>query len=160
MSTASANRSAPLSLISWEGEFNIGELCRMAYRDGAVHVGFGTDRGTVGAASNWDGPMEIKRLRPAREDSYEFAFRKTGMARCVADWRTRPRHSLVEALSQPMLERAIGVVYRPETEYSSHYFQAVLAEQFDAYVWFEETKAITPLPAKAYVHGFHGTSKR
>jgi hypothetical protein len=87
--------------------------------DGAVHVGFGTDRGTVAAASDWDGPMEIKRVRPAREDSYEFAFRKTGMARCVADWRTRPRHSLVEALSQPMLERAIGVVYRPETEYSS-----------------------------------------
>ena len=48
-----------------------------------------------------------------------------------------------------MLERAIGVVYRPETEYSSHYFQAVLAEQFDAYIWFEETKAITPLPTKA-----------
>lgn len=137
---------AAATAMGWEGEFNIGELCRMAYHDDCVHVGFGTDRGTVAAASGWGRPMEIKHVPPAREDSYEFAFRKTGMARCMGDWRNSPGSPLSEALREPMLERAIGVVYLPETEYASHYFEAVLAEQFDLYIWFEETTAITPLP--------------
>jgi erythromycin esterase-like protein len=132
--------------MGWAGEFNIGELCRSAFGDEAVAIGFGTDRGAVAAASDWDGPMEIETVLPAREDSYEYAFRKTGLARSLTDWRTESKRDLVEALSEPMLERAIGVVYRPETEFLSHYFEAVLAEQFDAYVWFEETKAVTPLP--------------
>ena len=70
--------------------------------------------------------------------------------RSLTDWR-RPgnsigRRELVETLREPRQERAIGVVYRPQTEFLSHYFEAVLAEQFDAYVWFEETRAVTPLP--------------
>ncbi len=98
----------------------------MAYHSEAVHVGFGTDRGTVAAASDWDMPMEIKRVRPAREDSYEFAFRKTGTGRCLADWRPRRNSALADALREPTLERAIGVVYLPETGFASHYFKAVL----------------------------------
>jgi erythromycin esterase-like protein len=63
------------------------------------------------------------------------------------DWRTHPDETLLDVLSEPLLERAIGVIYRPETERQSHYFEAVLAEQFDAWLWFEQTEAVTPLPA-------------
>jgi erythromycin esterase-like protein len=140
--------NAAATSMGWQGEFNIGELCRTAYGPEAALIGFGTDRGTVAAASDWDEPMEIKAVRPARPDSYEYVFRKSGLARCLADWRSPAQRDLAEALSPPMLERAIGVVYRPETELLSHYFEAVLAEQFDAYVWFEETKAVTALPSK------------
>jgi erythromycin esterase-like protein len=130
--------------MGWQGEFNIGELCRTAYRDEAVLVGFGTDRGTVAAASDWDEPMEVKQVRPARPDSHERVFRDTGLGCFLTDWR-RGRRDLQDALSRPRLERAIGVVYRPETELYSHYFEAVMAEQFDAFVWFEKTQAVTPL---------------
>ena len=145
--------------MGWAGEFNVGELCRTAYGDDAVLIGFGTDRGTVAAADDWDGPMKIKTVLPARLDSWEHAFRKAGHARSLTDWRrvdSSPsyspgnsvrRRALVEALREPRQERAIGVVYRPQSEFLSHYFEAVLAEQFDAYVWFEETRAVTPLPA-------------
>ena len=139
--------NAAATAMGWEGEFNIGELCRTAYGDDAVLIGFGTDRGTVAAASDWGAAMEIKSVRPARPDSYEHAFRRAGVARALTDWRRQPNGELAQALRQPMLERAIGVVYRPETEFLSHYFEAILADQFDAYVWFEETTAVTPLPS-------------
>jgi erythromycin esterase-like protein len=131
--------------MGWQGEFNIGQLCRAAYGDQAVLIGFGTDRGTVAAASDWGGAMDVMRVRPAREDSWESCFRRTGLARSLTSWRGGDNPGLREALSQTLLERAIGVVYRPQTELSSHYFQAVLAEQFDAFVWFEETNAVTPI---------------
>jgi erythromycin esterase-like protein len=137
--------NAAATAMGWQGEFNIGELCRTAYRDGAVLIGFGTDRGTVAAASDWDEPMEVKQVRPARPDSHERIFRDTGLACSLTEWRGRRSRELEDALSRPRLERAIGVVYRPETELYSHYFEAVLAEQFDAFVWFEETIAVTPL---------------
>jgi erythromycin esterase-like protein len=138
--------NAAATAMGWQGEFNIGELCRTAYRDDAVLIGFGTDRGTVAAASDWDEPMEIKQVRPSRPDSHERVFRETGISCSLTEIRGGDR-ALREVLSEPRLERAIGVVYRPETERYSHYFEAVLAEQFDAYVWFEETRAVTPLPA-------------
>lgn len=137
--------NASSTAMGWQGEFNIGELCRMAYGDEAVLIGFGTDKGTVAAADDWGGEMRIMDVRAARPDSYEHAFRRTGLARTLTDWRTRGRADLVRQLSQPMLERAIGVVYRPQTERLSHYFEAVMAEQFDAWVWFEETRAVTPI---------------
>jgi erythromycin esterase-like protein len=139
--------NAAATAMGWHGEFNIGELCRTAYGDEAVLIGFGTDRGTVAAADDWDGEMRIKAVTPARPDSYEFAFRKSGLSRSLTEWRRSDRRELVEALRESRLERAIGVVYRPQTEFMSHYFEAVMAEQFDAYVWFEETRAVTPLPA-------------
>ncbi|HYU10967.1 MAG TPA: erythromycin esterase family protein [Stellaceae bacterium] len=147
--------NAAATAMGWQGEFNIGELCRTAYGDEAVLIGFGTDRGTVAAADDWDGPMQVKTVLPARRDSWEYAFRKTGLARSLTDWRgahrsagnSVARRALVEALRAPRQERAIGVVYRPQSEFLSHYFEAVLAEQFDAYIWFEKTRAVTPLPA-------------
>lgn len=138
--------NAAATSMGWEGEFNIGELCRTAYGQDLVAIGFGTDRGTVAAASDWDSPMEIKSVRPARDDSYEFLFRQSGRSRALIDWRDPSRDDLRQYLSAPCLERAIGVVYRPDNELLSHYFHAIMAEQFDAYVWFEETRAITPLP--------------
>jgi erythromycin esterase-like protein len=136
--------NAAATAMGWQGEFNIGELCRTAYRDEAVLIGFGTDRGTVAAASDWDEPMEIKQVRPARPDSHERVFRDTGLSCFLTEWRGH-RRDLQEALARPRLERAIGVIYRPETELYSHYFEAVMAEQFDAFVWFEDTRAVTPL---------------
>ena len=143
--------NAAATAMGWQGEFNIGESCRAAFGDQAVLIGFGTDRGTVAAASDWDGPMEVKKVLPARADSHERVFRQTRIPSSLTDWRTG-KSELRGILSRPRLERAIGVVYRPETELASHYFQAVLADQFDAYVWFEETCAVTPLPA-ARPHG-------
>ena len=137
--------NAAATSMGWEGEFNIGELCRTAYGDGMVAIGFGTDRGTVAAASDWDSAMEIKNVLPARENSYERLFRHAGHARSLTDWRDPLRIELREVLATPFLERAIGVVYRPDTELLSHYFRAVLSEQFDAYVWFETSRAVSPL---------------
>jgi erythromycin esterase-like protein len=137
--------NAAATAMGWEGEFNIGELCRTAWGEEAALIGFATDRGTVAAASNWGDPVEIKTVLPARADSYERLFRQTGLARSLTTWKSANRGGLREALRGPRLERAIGVIYRPETEYLSHYFEAVLPEQFDAFVWFEETKAVTPL---------------
>ncbi len=137
--------NAAATAMGWQGEFNIGELCRMVHGDDAVLIGFGTDTGTVAAASDWGADMRIRTVLPARADSWEHAFRLTGLARSLTDWRARDRRELADLMRQPLLERAIGVVYRPETERTSHYFEAVLAEQFDAWVWFEQTTAVTPL---------------
>ncbi|WP_114946178.1 erythromycin esterase family protein [Microvirga calopogonii] len=142
--------NADATAMGWQGEFNIGELCRKAYHNEAVLVGFGTDRGTVAAADDWDEPMQVNTVRPARPDSHERIFRETGLGSFLTDWRENGQAELTAILSRPRLERAIGVVYRPETELYSHYFEAVLAEQFDAFVWFEETRAVTPL---THAHG-------
>ncbi|WP_259650269.1 erythromycin esterase family protein [Gluconacetobacter diazotrophicus] len=135
--------NAAATAMGWAGQFNIGELCRMAHGDEAVLIGLGTDRGTVAAASEWDGEMEVMTVRPARTDSYEHAFLLAGLPRALFDWRdNRP---LREAVRGPWRERAIGVIYRPDSELGSHYFEATLADQFDAWVWLEKTKAVTPL---------------
>ncbi len=132
--------NAAATSMGWQGEFNIGELCRSAFGNSAALIGFGTDRGKVAAASDWDGPMEVKTVVAARADSYERVFRQTGVERSLTDWRGSHKRELRDVLSEPRLERAIGVIYRPETELSSHYFQAILSDQFDAYVWFEQTQ--------------------
>lgn len=137
--------NAAATAMGWQGEINIGELCRIAYGDGAVAIGFGTDTGTVAAATDWDGMMEIKSIRPARPDSYEQVFSRAGVSPSLTEWRSSGREGLREALRVPLLERAIGVIYRPETELASHYFAAVLSEQFDGWVWFDRTAAVTPL---------------
>ncbi|MGB6389642.1 MAG: protein-L-isoaspartate(D-aspartate) O-methyltransferase [Methyloceanibacter sp.] len=124
------------------GEHNIGQLARQRFGDDAALIGFGTDRGTVAAASDWDGLMEIKRVRPARGDSYEGRSRDTGIAAFMLETGPGQRDEVRDALAEPLLERAIGVIYRPETELLSHYFQAELSRQFDAWIWFEETEAV------------------
>jgi erythromycin esterase-like protein len=145
--------NAAATAMGWEGEFNIGELARTAFGDGAVLIGFGTDRGTVAAADDWDDPMQVMTVRPARADSHEALFRATGEPRSLTDLRGPQSRDLRDALAHPLLERAIGVVYRPETEFQSHYFKAVLPEQFDAFVWFEETSAVQPLQASGVEAG-------
>ena len=137
--------NAAATAMGWQGEFNIGESCRAAFGDAAVLIGFGTDRGTVAAASDWGEPMKVMTVTPARLDSYERVFRLAFVERSLTDWRSGAKSQLRDALSVPRLERAIGVVYRPETELLSHYFEAILSDQFDAYVWFAETSAVTPL---------------
>jgi protein-L-isoaspartate(D-aspartate) O-methyltransferase len=124
------------------GEHNIGQLARDRFGDGAALIGFGTDRGTVAAASDWDGPMEIKRVRPARDDSYEGISRDTGIPAFLLETGPGQDEAIREALAEPLLERAIGVIYRPESELLSHYFQAELSRQFDAWIWFAETEAV------------------
>jgi protein-L-isoaspartate(D-aspartate) O-methyltransferase len=131
--------------MSARGEQNIGQLCRQAFGDESRHVGFGTDRGTVAAASNWDEPMEIKQVVPAHEQSYEHLFHLTEQPGLVLPLRGNRSAALVSELSTTRLERAIGVIYRPETELASHYFEAVLPLQFDEYIWIDESTAVTPL---------------
>jgi protein-L-isoaspartate(D-aspartate) O-methyltransferase len=128
------------------GEHNVGQLSRKMFGDDAYIVGFGTDHGSVAAAHDWDEPMERMRVRPARADSYERICHEAGVPAFVLHLRDPLRRELRDELAEPRLERAIGVVYRPETELQSHYFQAVLPAQFDEYVWFDETDAVEPLP--------------
>jgi erythromycin esterase-like protein len=125
------------------GELNIGQLARERYGREAVRIGFTTDHGTVTAASDWGGPAERKRVRPARPDSYEAAFHDTRLPRFLLAGEGVGKVS--EALREPRLERAIGVIYRPETERASHYFQAWLPDQFEAVLHFDETRAVEPL---------------
>src|SRR5271166_5237776 len=129
------------------GELNIGQLCRQHYGHEAALIGFGTSSGTVAAASEWDAPMEIKAVRPPRADSYEALCHATGCPRFLLDLRHGCGDALRHELAEPRLERYIGVIYRPETERWSHYAHASLPDQYDAFVWFDETHAVTPLPA-------------
>jgi protein-L-isoaspartate(D-aspartate) O-methyltransferase len=131
--------------MSVRGEHNVGQLCRQAFGDRAYVIGFGTDHGTVAAASNWDEPMQEIAVRPAHPESYERLCRETGVPAFLLHLRDPSKRAVREELLPPRLERAIGVVYRPETELESHYFYAVLPEQFDEYVWFDETTAVRPL---------------
>lgn len=124
-------------------ELNIGQLCREGFGDEAALIGFGTHAGTVAAATDWNGDMEVKRIRPSRADSYERLCHDAGVARFLLDLDRD--EALRRRLTEPRLERFIGVIYRPETELTSHYADASLPRQFDAYVWFDETTAITPL---------------
>ena len=127
------------------GEYNLGQLCRREFGEGAYLVGFGTHSGTVAAASEWDGPMEIKTVRPALPNSYEQLCHATGLARFMLGLRGRDDLCKPAGLGKERLERAIGVIYRPETELASHYFRASLPQQFDEYIWFDDSRAVTPL---------------
>lgn len=130
------------------GEHNIGQLCRQALGNAAFNVGFGTHTGTVAAATDWGGPMELKTVRPSHPSSYERLFHEAGVPACSLALRHPARDSVREELGTPRLERAIGVIYRPETELQSHYFQAALPWQFDAYIWFDETRALSAFRAE------------
>ena len=134
------------------GEHNIGQLARARFGESAALIGFGTDRGTVAAASDWDGKMEIKRVRPARDDSYEGRSRDAGIPAFLLETGAGQKEHIRAELAEPLLERAIGVIYRPETELLSHYFQAELSRQFDAWIWFEETRAVAA-HGEAHPHG-------
>jgi protein-L-isoaspartate(D-aspartate) O-methyltransferase len=131
------------------GEINIGHLCKEHFGSKSYHIGFGTHTGTVAASKNWGEAMQVMPINDALPDSYEYLCHKTNVPNFTLP--LREEHSekqLREFLSTPRLERAIGVVYRPQTERNSHYFKAVLPSQFDEYIWFNKTKAITPIATK------------
>ena len=128
------------------GEFNIGQLARECWGRRSYHIGFGTDHGSVAAASNWDEPMQVMTVRPSHEDSYERLCHESGAVRFLLPLRHARERDLAEELLAPHLERAIGVVYRPDSEMVSHYFQAALPAQFDEYIWFDESSAVSPIP--------------
>jgi protein-L-isoaspartate(D-aspartate) O-methyltransferase len=133
--------------LSSQGELNVGQLCRTRFGNRAFIVGFGTDHGTVAAASDWGGPMQRMEVRPAHPESYERVFHLSGVPAFALHLR-EPDHPALRAELQPArLERAIGVVYRPQSERASHYFHATLPEQFDELIWFDETRAVSALPA-------------
>jgi erythromycin esterase-like protein len=125
-----------------EGEWTVGQLVRERRGDDAFLVGFTTHTGTVAAASDWDAPVEHKQVRPSLPESYEAVFHAVGLPSFYLPLRTGAARS---ALLEPRLERAIGVIYAPRTERLSHYFEAVLPEQFDAVIHWDETRAVTPL---------------
>jgi erythromycin esterase-like protein len=127
-------------------ELNIGQLCREKFGEGASLIGFSTHTGTVAAASDWDGEMEVMQVRPSRPDSYERLFHDAGVTRGLVEFRRD--EALRRRLLEPRLERFIGVIYRPNTELQSHYTEASLPQQFDAFVWFDGTHAVTPLGAE------------
>ncbi len=124
------------------GELNVGQLVRERYGREAFLVGFSTYQGTVTAASDWGGDAERKRVRPALAGSYEALFHEVGIPDFLLDLRDVETR---KALRGPLLERAIGVIYKPETERWSHYFEARLPDQFDAVLHFDETRAVEPL---------------
>jgi erythromycin esterase-like protein len=125
------------------GELNLGQLVRERHGTSAVLLGFSTHHGTVTAASDWDDPAETKQVRPGLPDSFEDLFHRAGSARLRLI--LRGNRELQQALAGPRLQRAIGVIYRPETERRSHYFQARLPRQFDAIVHLDETHALRQL---------------
>jgi erythromycin esterase-like protein len=125
------------------GELNVGQLVRERYGRDAVLVGLTTYTGTVTAASNWGAPAECKRVRPGIKGSYEALFHNTGMPRFLLTLCDDSK--VVRALRERRLERAIGVIYLPETERLSHYFYTRLPDQFDAVLHFDETQALEPL---------------
>ncbi|HYZ34614.1 MAG TPA: erythromycin esterase family protein, partial [Crenalkalicoccus sp.] len=129
------------------GELNLGQLVRERHGREAVLVGFTTHHGTVTAASNWDGPAERKRVRPALAGSYEALFHDARPDRFLLTLRSGG--GATDGLRAQRLERAIGVIYRPETERASHYFGARLPDQFDAVLHFDETRAVEPLEYSA-----------
>ncbi len=127
------------------GEHNIGQLARERFGDEAALIGLGTHTGTVAAATDWDGDMEIKRVSPSREGSYERLCHDAGEPRFLLDLARN--ETLKRRLATERPERFIGVIYRPDTELMSHYAEASLPRQFDAWVWFDETRAVSPLDA-------------
>jgi erythromycin esterase-like protein len=125
------------------GEWNVGQLVREQYGKEAMLVGFSTYSGTVTAATDWGGRAERKNVRPALPNSVETLFHNTGLERFILLLPDESDEK--KLLGKPLLERAIGVIYRPQTERQSHYFTARVAEQFDAVIHFDETTAVEPL---------------
>jgi erythromycin esterase-like protein len=126
------------------GEFNLGQLCREHFGRDAALIGFGTHTGTVAAASDWDAPMRVMQVRPSMDGSIERLFHDAGEPRGVMHLRGA-EPSLRTELAAERLERFIGVIYRPGTERWSHYAEVSLPAQFDAYAWFDETRALDAL---------------
>ncbi len=126
------------------GEHNIGQLCRESFGKACYSIGFGTNDGSVAAAAGWDEPMQIMDVRSAHPQSYERLFHMTNAPGLLLPLSQSRSVELRAKLEKPRLERAIGVIYRPDSELASHYFEAVLPRQFDEYIWIDRTSAVKP----------------
>ncbi|QXP58328.1 erythromycin esterase family protein [Olleya sp. HaHaR_3_96] len=134
------------------GEINIGHLCKEHFGSKSYHIGFGTNTGTVAASKNWGEKMNKMPIKDAVDNSYENLCNKTNVSNFTLPLREEhTEKKLRDFLSVPRLQRAIGVVYKPETELRSHYYKSILPYQFDEYIWFNKTKAITPLETKTAI---------
>ena len=152
-------KSAPAKVVVWahnshlgdaratqmseRGELNLGQLVREHFGNESVSIGFTTYDGTVTAASDWDGPAERKTVRPGHPDSYEALFHEVDTPNFFLNLRDNA--DLAAHLRNEKLERAIGVIYRPDTELVSHYFSARLPDQFDGIIHYDRTRAVEPL---------------
>ena len=138
--------------VSTRGEFNLGQRVRETFGDRSYLVGFGTDHGTVAAASEWEGPMKVMQIRPSHKDSYERLCHDVKTDNFLLPLRdTNSRNPIQDITRKKLLakrlQRAIGVTYDPEDELRKHYFYASLPRQYDEYIWFDETRAVKPLKA-------------
>jgi erythromycin esterase-like protein len=159
----SHHRDEPAKIVVWEhnshlgdarateaairGEFSVGQLLRERHPGQCRLVGFSTYTGTVTAADDWGGPAKRRWVRPALTDSVEELFHEVGLKEFLIPFGRAPRTA--DVLRSAMLERAIGVIYRPEAERQSHYFRARVADQFDAMIHIDETRAVEPLERTA-----------
>jgi erythromycin esterase-like protein len=125
------------------GEWNVGQLARELYGERVYSIGFSTHSGTVTAAHDWGDPAQRRRVRPGLPGSCEALFHATGIPAFWLD--LREDNEATHLLHAPRLQRAIGVIYRPQTERRSHYFSVRLTEQFDAIVHLETSSALEPL---------------
>jgi erythromycin esterase-like protein len=132
-----------------EGELNLGQLVRERHGAASRLIGFSTYEGSVTAANDWDGDAEKMRVKKGLPGSYEALFHEVSIPQFFLDLRRLGEAS--GALREARLQRAIGVVYRPDSERLSHYFHARIAEQFDGILHYDRTHAVQPLER----HGEH-----
>jgi erythromycin esterase-like protein len=128
------------------GELNVGQLMRERHPNETYGIGLTTYEGTVAAATEWDNPARRRRVLPALSGSYEDLLHQASAiaeADLMLDLRTQ--NKVIETLAEPRLERAIGVIYKPETERFSHYFHAILPKQFDTVLHLDRTSAVQPI---------------
>ena len=142
--------NAAATEMSQRGEFNVGQLVREKYGNNSLLIGFSTCRGTVTAASDWDAPIERKRIRAPLPNSYEDIFHQVNHKQFILN--LQETNEAVDLLMEPRLQRAIGVIYRPETERQSHYFVSCLPRQFDFLLHYDETHAVKPLKITPHWH--------
>jgi erythromycin esterase-like protein/predicted phosphoribosyltransferase len=156
-------RGEPAKVVVWEhnshlgdaratesgmrGELNVGQLVRERHPGDCRSIGFTTYTGTVTAADDWGAPVQRKGVRPALAESVEDLFHDAGEKAFLLSFSTAPHAA--DVLSSARLERAIGVIYRPQTERQSHYFTARVSDQFDAVIHLDETRALEPLERTA-----------
>jgi erythromycin esterase-like protein len=130
--------------MAMRGELNLGQLLRERFGGATYLLGFTTYEGTVMAADRWDGPQRVHTLRAARPDSYAGLFRAAGTGDALILLSTGS--AAAQALGEPRLKREVGVIYARATELQSHYLRTRLAQQFDAVIHLDRTRALTPLP--------------
>jgi erythromycin esterase-like protein len=152
-------RGSPTKLVVWahnshlgdaretemgdRGEVNVGQLCRERWGAEVFNIGFTTHTGVVAAATHWGDPVEMKRVNTSLDGSCERAFHEVGVDRFALIFKESP--DAARLLASRRMQRAIGVIYRSDTERMSHYFDAAVSRQFDALIHIDTTYPVRPL---------------